>query len=108
MAPWFSQVAKKFADSGILKEIEDSSPHGLTLEAIVEKVQLPHYGVRVLLESGLGIGLVIFNNDTYKITKTGHFILHDSLTNVNNTILFTMLITKAFLPWIESIKTGQA
>ncbi|MGN6353306.1 MAG: SAM-dependent methyltransferase, partial [Parafilimonas sp.] len=76
-------MAKALRDFDILKEIEDSGAAGLSLEAIVEKVRLPHYGVRVLLESGLGIGLVIFNDGTYKITKTGYFILHDPLTNVN-------------------------
>ena len=63
--PVVFQVARILRNSGILKEIEESGTEGLTLEAIVEKVQLPHYGVRVLLESGLGIGLVIFNDNTY-------------------------------------------
>ena len=104
--PVVFQVARVLRNSGILKEIEDSGPQGLTLEAIVEKVQLPHYGVRVLLESGLGIGLVVFNNDTYKITKTGHFILHDPLTNVNMNFIHDVNY-KGLFYLEESIKTGK-
>jgi hypothetical protein len=81
--PVIFQVARVMRNSGILHEIEASGKEGLTIEEIVEKVQLPNYGVRVLLESSLGIGLIIINDNKYRITKTGHFILHDPLTNVN-------------------------
>lgn len=81
--PVIFQVARILRNSGILHEIESAGAAGLTHEEIVTKVQLPNYGVRVLLESGLGIGLVIINNNRYRITKTGHFILHDPLTIVN-------------------------
>jgi hypothetical protein len=78
--PVIFQVARVMRNSGILHEIEASGKDGLTIEQIVEKVQLPHYGVRILLESSLGIGLIIVNDDKYRIAKTGHFILHDALT----------------------------
>ncbi|MBG9376668.1 methyltransferase domain-containing protein [Panacibacter sp. DH6] len=81
--PVIFQVARIMRNSGILHEIEASGSAGLTLQEIVARVQLPNYGVRVLLESGLGIGLVIINDERYRITKTGHFILHDPLTIVN-------------------------
>jgi len=81
--PVVFQVAKVMRDTGILKVIEDAVSKGLTLEEIVEKVKLPHYGVRVLIESSLGIGLIVVNNEKYTLTKTGYFILHDPLTRVN-------------------------
>ena len=81
--PVVFQVAKVMRDTGILKVIEDAASKGLTLEEIVEKVKLPHYGVRVLIESSLGIGLIVVNNEKYTLTKTGYFILHDPLTRVN-------------------------
>lgn len=104
--PVIFQVARVLRNSGILQEIENSNQKGLTLETIAEKVQLPLYGVRVLLESGLGIGLVVFNNDTYKITKTGHFILHDALTNVNMNFIHDVNY-KGLFHLEESIKTGK-
>lgn len=82
-APMVFQASRVLRDSGILKAIQDSKKAGLTLEEVVEKVKLPHYGVRVLLESGLGIGLVLFNDGKYTITKTGLFILNDNMTRVN-------------------------
>lgn len=82
-APMVFQASRVLRDSGILKAIQDSKKVGLTLEEVVEKVKLPHYGVRVLLESGLGIGLVLFNDGKYTITKTGLFILNDNMTRVN-------------------------
>ena len=81
--PVVFQVAKVLRDTGILKVIEDSGTNGITIEEVIEKVKLSPYGVRVLLESGLGIGLVIINDEKYTITKTGFFILHDALTKVN-------------------------
>jgi hypothetical protein len=50
---------------------------------VVQEVSVPYYGVRVLLEAGLGIGLVIINNGKYTLTKTGFFILTDPLTIAN-------------------------
>jgi len=81
--PVVFQVARVLRNSGILEAIEESTTTGLTIEEIIDKVKLPHYGVRVLLESGLGIGLVVINDDRYTITKTGVFILHDPLTKIN-------------------------
>jgi hypothetical protein len=104
--PVVFQVARTLRNMGILKEIEESGAEGLTLEAIAEKVQLPHYGVRVLLESGLGIGLVIFNDDKYKITKTGHFVLHDALTNVNMNFVHDVCY-KGLFNLDKSIETGK-
>jgi len=104
--PVVFQVARTLRNTGILREIEESGAGGLTLEAIVEKVRLPHYGVRVLLESGLGIGLVIFNNNTYKIAKTGHFVLHDALTNVNMNFVHDVCY-KGLFDLDKSIETGK-
>lgn len=81
--PVVFQVARIMRDSGMLTVIEDAGKQGLTHEEIRQAVNLPDYGVRVLLESSLGIGLVISNNNKYSITKTGHFILHDPLTRIN-------------------------
>lgn len=81
--PVVFQVSRIMRDYGILTAIEDAGKAGLSHDEIVTASKLPDYGVRVLLESSLGIGLVIKNNDRYSITKTGHFILHDPLTRIN-------------------------
>jgi hypothetical protein len=63
--------------------------------------------VRVLLESGLSMGLVIINNHKYTITKTGHFILHDPLTKVNMDFVNDVCY-KGLFHLEESIATGKA
>ena len=82
-APVVFQSARVLRESGILLELEIAGKEGLTLEEVVEKVGLSVYGVRVLLESGLGIGLVDLHDDRFIITKTGYFIIHDELTNIH-------------------------
>jgi len=81
-APFVFQATRVLRNSGILSIVE-SHRSGITLEEITAKVALPPYGVRVLVEAALGIGLLMVNEGKYKITKTTYFILHDELTRVN-------------------------
>jgi ubiquinone/menaquinone biosynthesis C-methylase UbiE len=81
-APVVFQTSRVLRDSGILKAVE-INVDGLTLDEIVTQVKLPVYGVRVLVEAALGIGLLTFRNEKYFITKTASFLLHDTLTKVN-------------------------
>ena len=81
-APAVFQATRVLRDTGILSTIE-AHPEGITAEVIEEATGLSHYGVRVLLEAALGIGLVTAKDGQYKLTKTAFFILHDTLTQVN-------------------------
>jgi ubiquinone/menaquinone biosynthesis C-methylase UbiE len=105
--PVIFQVARALRNFGILEIIEESAGAGITLEEIAEKAGLSHYGVRVLLESGLSMGLVIINDHKYTIAKTGHFILHDPLTNVNMDFI-NDICYKGLFHLEESITTGKA
>ena len=82
-APVVFQASLALRDLGILEAVEESKTKGLTIEEILEKTKLPAYGTRVLIEAALGIGLLIKNDGRYNITKTGNFILNDSMTRVN-------------------------
>lgn len=82
-APMVFQASLALRDLGILEVVEESKTNGLTLEEILAKTKLPVYGTRVLLEAALGIGLLTKNEGRYIITKTGHFILNDTMTRVN-------------------------
>ncbi len=81
--PVIFQAARVLRNSGVLTVIEDSDNNGITLKEIATLVKLPVYGVRVLLESGLSMGLVLVNEQKYTLAKTGYFILHDPLTITN-------------------------
>ena len=112
MAQWIAfgpvvfQSARVLRNSGILKAIEDNAATGLTLEEIAELLHLSHYGVRVLLESGLSIGLVIVNDHKYTLTKTGNFILHDELTNANMNFVHDVCY-KGLFHLDKSIENGK-
>ncbi|MBS1638074.1 MAG: methyltransferase domain-containing protein [Bacteroidetes bacterium] len=82
-APIVFQASRALRDLGILEIVMESKTHGVSLEEVVQKTGLSEYGVRVLLEAGLGIGLVVKNDNLYTITKTGLFILNDAMTKAN-------------------------
>ena len=104
--PVIFQVARVLRDKGILELIEKSGTKGLTNEEIAEKVKLSNYGVRVLLESGLSLGLVLVNEKKYTLGKTGYFILHDSLTKTNMDFIHDVNY-KGLFYLEESIETGK-
>ncbi|MBW7892153.1 MAG: methyltransferase domain-containing protein [Chitinophagaceae bacterium] len=104
--PVIFQVSRVLREKGILQVIEESGSAGITLEDIGKKVKLPHYGIRVLLESALGIGLVTENNAKYALTRTGYFILHDPLTRVNMDFVHDICYRGLF-DLDKSIETGK-
>ncbi|MCB0695979.1 MAG: methyltransferase [Chitinophagaceae bacterium] len=82
-APYIFNASVLLRDSGILTTVEAARLNGITLEDVVAKVNMSHYGVRILLEAGLGIGLVLRRDGKYFLSKTGHFFLNDQMTRVN-------------------------
>lgn len=81
-APVVFQATRVLRNTGILSLVAEHT-EGLTQAEIAARTNLPHYGIRVLLEAGLGIGLMVRSGERYKTTKTATFILHDQLTRVN-------------------------
>lgn len=86
-APYIFHASVLLRDSGILKIVESSRLNGITLQDVVTQVDMSHYGVRILLEAGLGIGLVLRKDDKYFLSKTGHFFLNDNMTKVNTNFM---------------------
>lgn len=82
-APYIFQASVILRDSGILNKVQDSRSNGITLDEIASSVDMSRYGIRILLEAGLGIGLVLRKDDKFLLSKTGHFFLNDPMTKVN-------------------------
>lgn len=82
-APYIFHASVLLRDSGILRAVEAARTNGITLEDVVSQVNMSHYGVRILLEAGLGIELVYRKEGKYFLAKTGHFFLNDKMTRVN-------------------------
>lgn len=82
-APYIFQASVILRDSGILKQVEDARVNGISIDEVAATVKMSKYGVRILLEAGLGIGLVFRKEDKFFLSKTGHFFLNDPMTRVN-------------------------
>ena len=80
-APMVFQATRALRNLGILALVEGAA--GATAPVIVERSGLTAYGVRVLLEAGLGIGLITCADGVYRLSKKGYFILHDPMTIAN-------------------------
>ncbi len=82
-APYIFQASVLLRDKGILKAVDEARMAGIRIEEVRQKVNMSHYAVRVLLEAGLGIGLVYRREDRYFLTKTGHFFINHQMSVVN-------------------------
>lgn len=104
-APIVFQASRILKTLGLLTIIEDSEKTGITLEEVVNKSKLSTYGVRVLMEAGLGIGLLIYDDNKYFLTRTGHCILHDPMTIANMDFMH-LVCYKGMFDLDKSIETG--
>lgn len=82
-APYLFQTAVILRDKGILEEMEQNRKLGLTIEAVAEKSGLSHYATRVLLEAGLGAGLLYRKEAAFFITKAGYYFMSNPMTRIN-------------------------
>lgn len=81
--PIVFQAAMAMRDLGILELVFKHRDRGIAPQEIAEQLDISLYGVKVLLEAGLGSGIVAANDGRYTLTKTGYFLLKDELTRVN-------------------------
>ncbi len=105
-APFVFQASMALRDLGILKIIEDAGNDGISQEDIVSKLTISNYGVRILVEAGLGMGILIFNDGKYSITRVGYYILNDSMT-IANMDFVQDINYQGFFHLKESIETGK-
>ncbi len=82
-APYIWEASKLLIEKNILKSVENSRSEGTTIKALSEQIDFPYYGIRILLEAGLGIGLVYRKEDRYFLAKTGHMMLNHGMTIAN-------------------------
>jgi ubiquinone/menaquinone biosynthesis C-methylase UbiE len=105
-APIAFQASRVLRDSGILELVRASGSAGLTLEEVVTQAKLPRYGVKVLLESGLGIGLFYLQGNRFALTKLGYFLLRDPMTRVNMDVVHEVCY-RGFFDLDKSIEQGR-
>jgi hypothetical protein len=105
LAPIIFQAARLLRDLGILDTLRESRA-GLTVEEIAEKVDVPRYGVLVLLEAGLAANATRREDDRYLLTPTGFFLLADESTRINMNVVQECCFQPAY--YLEdSIRAGK-
>lgn len=80
-APIMFQAAKSLRNLGILEYLFQNNK--ASIATIAEALNLSLYGVKVLLEAGLSLEIVYLKDNEFILTKTGYFILRDTMTNIN-------------------------
>lgn len=83
--PMMFQAARALRDLGILAALEKRGETGATAAMLTEELELSEYGIKVLCEAGLGMGMLLWREEDrhFSIAKVGSFILHDELTRAN-------------------------
>ena len=82
-APYVFQASVLLRDKGILAFVEAARAQGRTIKEVADAVNLPYYGTRVLMEAGLGIGLLYQREGSYFLSKTGHVFLNHPMARIN-------------------------
>lgn len=82
-APFVFQATVTIRDCGLLAAIDAGRNEGADLDELVRKTGISLYGVRVLLDFALDIGLVVRAGSFYTLGKVGYFVLNDDMTRVN-------------------------
>lgn len=81
-SPMTFQAVRIAWKRGLLETLRQHND-GLTPQTLSELVDMRLYGVRIILESCLSIGVVAFKDEKYFITKTGQMFLYDEMTQIN-------------------------
>lgn len=80
--PMYFQSVIALRDLGILQFISENRK-GVSIETIIESVDVSEYGVTLLLEAAEVLGVVEITDNIVKISKVGFFLLKDEMTRVN-------------------------
>ena len=67
----------------ILRAVSDAGKNGIGAAELSGQLGLSEYGIQVLLDMGLTMRLVWKSDDRYVLDKTGHFLLEDSMSQIN-------------------------
>lgn len=86
-APIAFHAALSLRDLGILEAVAEAGENGASAPEVARKLGLSDYGVGVLLEMGLSLGLVklVAGEEalTYVLGKIGYFMISDGMTRAN-------------------------
>ncbi len=82
-APLAFQAASVMRDRGVLAALAAAGPEGIGIDAAAAATGLSRYAIRVLLEAGLGMGVVWRRDERFRLGRLGRFLLDDEMTRAN-------------------------
>lgn len=82
-SPFIFQATVALKELGILACIDSSGKAGITLDDIVKACNVSRYGVQILLDFSISIGVIQCTNSKYQLTKVGYFLQNDQMTKIN-------------------------
>jgi len=85
-APYAFQASVLLRDYGMLRQLQENDK-GVSFDDILKHASISKYGTRILLEAGIGIGLLYEEDKLYHITKTGSLFISDAMVNVNTNFM---------------------
>ena len=77
-SPLTFQAVRALLELGILQQISDAGENGVSVSELSSKTQISEYGVGVLTEIALGMGILKWNsskNEKLVLGKIGFFLL---------------------------------
>ena len=86
-APYAFQASVILRDRGILAMLQEAGKKGLLLRDIAVAANLSDNAAHVLLEAGLGLGLMYRDAGRFYITRTGHFFLNNDTVRTNTNFM---------------------
>ncbi len=104
--PVMFQAARALVKLGILELVDKSGASGISSRDIAARLNISVYGAEVLLDAGLSMGIVRMQDEKYILTKTGFFILNDSMTKVNMDFVHDVCYEPSFF-LEDSVRTGK-
>ncbi len=118
-SPMTFQAIRALIELGLLQKISDSGDDGITIKELAQASGISGYGVGVLCEMALGMGVLKIGSDgeaagdesasglgKLVLGKVGWFLLEDDLTKVNFNFTNDICYKGAF-NLIDSIKKGK-
>ena len=115
-APVTFQAVRALIELGLLQKISDAGDEGITIKELSAASGISEYGVGVLAEMALGMGVIKINPQSEPesksglgklvLGKTGWFLLEDDLTKVNFNFTNDICYKGAF-NLIDSVKNGK-
>lgn len=108
-APLTFQAVRALIESGLLQKIEDAGDLGISAGELEKKSGISSYGISVLCEMALGMGVLKLSKEDsakFVLGKIGWMLLEDECTKVNFNFVNDICYKGAF-DLLSSIKNGK-